>query len=137
MKPSMDQLLVDIQQVAAELPPEEVRGCLVKLAAVQTVVATRLPTTMSVTSARASDLAAMQLLTVADCAQLTKLTTQFVYEAIRKGELKAARIGEKQLRVRSSDLENWIWGKGVAMANQQSCRRERRDRDGLHPKMER
>ncbi len=103
----MDQLLAGFQQVAAELPPEEVRGCFVKVLAFLTGLATRLPTTGSVTNARASDLAEMEFLTVGEVAEKLTLTEQNVYALLRRGDLPALRVG-KHWRIDEGDLRLWI-----------------------------
>lgn len=49
----------------------------------------------------------MTLLTVAEVCERTKLSSRYVYEAIRQGDLKAARFGSRRL-VDPADLDEWV-----------------------------
>ena len=48
------------------------------------------------------------LLTTAEVAQRLKLTKSWTAKMIRRGEIPSLRIGEKTIRVREADLEEWL-----------------------------
>ncbi|MCL2627077.1 MAG: helix-turn-helix domain-containing protein [Oscillospiraceae bacterium] len=49
-----------------------------------------------------------ELLTVAQVADYLKLSTKTVYRLIQKGQLFASRIGNNSLRIKMSDVENYL-----------------------------
>lgn len=51
------------------------------------------------------------LLTVREVAKLLKVNKNYVYDAIKRGELKSVNIGS--IKVKKSDLEAFIDAKGV------------------------
>ena len=51
------------------------------------------------------------LLTVREVAELLKVNRNYVYAAIKRGELKSVNIGS--IKVRKTDLEEYIESKGV------------------------
>ena len=51
------------------------------------------------------------LLTVREVAELLKVNRNFVYSAIKNGELNAVNIGS--IKVRKTDLESYVKNKGV------------------------
>ena len=51
------------------------------------------------------------LLTVKEVAELLKVNKNYVYSAIKKGELKSVNIGS--IKVKKSDLEAFIDSKGI------------------------
>lgn len=46
------------------------------------------------------------LLTVSEVASMLKVNRNFVYDAIKKGELKAIRVGS--IKIKREDLERYI-----------------------------
>ena len=50
-----------------------------------------------------------RFLKVGDVAKLIGSTTWFIYEAIKKGDLRACRFG-RLVRIRSEDFEAWASG---------------------------
>ena len=51
------------------------------------------------------------LLTVREVAELLKVNRNHVYNAIKRGELKAVNIGS--IKVKRTDLDAYVEGKGV------------------------
>ena len=51
------------------------------------------------------------LLTVREVAEKLKVNKNYVYDAIKKGELKSVNIGS--IKVRRNDLESYVESKGV------------------------
>lgn len=51
------------------------------------------------------------LLTVREVAEKLKVNKNYVYDAIKRGELKSVNIGS--IKVRRTDLEEYVESKGV------------------------
>ncbi len=127
--PSLDELVRDPNR-AANLPPEARASVLLRCAAVLaalsapmvdlTVVAQHVPTRPE----QATD--DTQLLTAAQVAERTGFARSYVYQLLRRGELRAVRRG-KYVRVTVAALQAWIashsadWTPTKLRANHASC----------------
>ena len=88
---------------AAEIPDQEVRGLLVKVAGLLTALSARMPASASGPDQVQGD----RLLKLPEVAQLLGVPRGYAYELARRGQLPTVRFG-KYVRVYVSDLREWM-----------------------------
>lgn len=95
---------------AAELPREQVPTLLAQLAALQSMLATRLLTADPHDHRQHPDgpEEGSQLLTVPQVAALLAVPRAYAYELARRGVLPTVRIGPKYIRVPAAALREWV-----------------------------
>ncbi len=107
MKPDLARLLEDPAR-AADLSDEQARKVLVRISALLTALSARTGTAADENGRPEAPAEALQLLGVPRVAELLDLPKARIYELIRQGELPAARVGAKNVRVPYAALREWV-----------------------------
>ena len=109
MSPELASLLVAVERAAKELPPEDIPALLGDLRRIEAVAEGRMISTLAQMNGRAeAQTTGDRLLTIPEVADLLAVPTARVYEMIRRGDLPAAKVGKKNVRVPSTDLREWL-----------------------------
>jgi excisionase family DNA binding protein len=87
----------------AEIPDQEVRGLLLKVAGLLTALSTKVPASASGADQAEAD----RLLNLPEVAERLGVPRGYAYELARRGQLPTVRFG-KYVRVSLADLQTWV-----------------------------
>jgi excisionase family DNA binding protein len=115
MKPAKCQTL---EQLLAALDRAQVLQCLAYVQGrrardevIQRLLEARLASLMSAPATKNQ----AELLTIKDVARLLKVAKARAYELTRTARIPSVKIGERQVRVRRADLDQYLTGVGMAV----------------------
>jgi excisionase family DNA binding protein len=105
-------------QVLASLSRAQVLQCLAHVQrrraqdeVIQRLLESRLASLMSAPATKNQ----AELMTIKDVARLLKVAKARAYELTRTARIPSVKIGERQVRVRRSDLDRYLMGVGMAV----------------------